>query len=124
LLHKFEEVPAPFDASMLTQVEGIRELDGKYTVPMHGFTSVDEYYTHASSRQYLRSIRVPTLLLQAKDDPFMTEEVIPEKNELSPYVRLEVTEAGGHVGFVSGTVPWKPHYWLEERVPEFLKLHL
>lgn len=124
LLQKFENVPAPFDASTLSHVEGIRELDFKYTVPMHGFRSVEEYYTQTSSRHYLRHIRVPTLLLQAKDDPFMTEEVIPEKHELSPYVKLEVSETGGHVGFVSGSVPWKPQYWLEERVPQFLKIHL
>lgn len=124
LLQKFEHVPAPFDTSTLTHVDGIRELDFKYTVPMHGFSSVEEYYTQTSSRPYLRHIRVPTLLLQAKDDPFMTEEVIPEKHELSPYIKLEVSETGGHVGFVSGTVPWKPQYWLEERVPQFLKIHL
>lgn len=124
LLHKFEKVEAPFDISILDDVQGIQDLDRKYTVPIHGFSSVDEYYTVASSRQYLHSIRVPTLLVQSKDDPFMTEDVIPHSDELSAQITLEVTAAGGHVGFVSGNVPWRAHYWLEERIPEFLVDHL
>jgi len=123
LIHKFEKGEAPFDVASLSHVTEIRELDKKYTVPMHGFSSVDEYYTASSSRQYLHSINVPTLLLQSKDDPFMTEAVIPEPNELSPSVILEVTETGGHVGFVSGSF-WHPEYWLEKRIPEFFKEHL
>jgi predicted alpha/beta-fold hydrolase len=63
---------------------------------------------------------VPTLIIQAVDDPFMTAEVIPKPKELSSYVQLEVTQGGGHVGFVSGKNPFKPLYWLEERIPEFL----
>lgn len=124
LLKKFEQMPAPFDVSSLSEIVAIRELDNKYTVPLHGFSSVDEYYTISSSRQYLRTINIPTLLIQAKDDPFMCEEVIPELDELSSSVTLEVTDTGGHVGFVSGTVPWRPEYWLEKRIPEFLKMHL
>jgi predicted alpha/beta-fold hydrolase len=124
LIHKFEVVKPPFDLSGLSDVMGIRDLDRKYTVPVHGFSSVDEYYTSTSSRYYLHAIRVPTLLIQAKDDPFMTEDVIPDPYELSPSITLDITETGGHVGFVSGKFPWRPHYWLEERVPEFLKQHL
>lgn len=121
LLKKFEEIPHPFDFEMLSEIEGLKDLDGKYTVPLHGFTSIDEYYTTASSRQYLRNIQVPTLLVQAKDDPFMTEDVIPTKDEVSAAVTLEVTETGGHVGFIGGNLPWRPHYWLEERIPAYLK---
>lgn len=127
LVHKFEIVKGPFDsfdAAELAGIGGIEELDLKYTVPVHGFSSVEEYYTTTSSRYYLHSIRVPTLLIQAKDDPFMTEDVIPAQYELSKEVTLEVTETGGHVGFVSGKYPWRPEYWLEERAPEFLKKYL
>ncbi len=124
LINKFKTVKAPIDLSCLASGSGIRDLDDKYTVPIHGFSSVDEYYTVTSSRYYLHSIRVPTLLIQAKDDPFMTADVIPAQYELSPQVILEVTEAGGHVGFVSGKYPWSPEYWLEERVPDFFKHYL
>ncbi|VVC75664.1 hypothetical protein AQUSIP_09540 [Aquicella siphonis] len=124
LLQKFKKISSPIDLAALSEIDGIRDLDGKYTVPVHGFASVDQYYSSSSSRQYLQSIKIPTLLVHSKDDPFMTEDVIPNESELSPHIMLEVTDAGGHVGFVSGSVPWRPQYWLEERVPEFLKLHL
>jgi predicted alpha/beta-fold hydrolase len=54
----------------------------------------------------------------------MTEDVIPSEEEISSHVRLEVTDYGGHVGFVTGKYPWRPRYWLEERVPNFLREHL
>ena len=61
------------------------------------------------------------MLLQSKDDPFMSADVIPLAQELSDHVKLEVTEEGGHVGFVSGNFPWNAEYWLEKRAPEFLR---
>lgn len=121
LHHKFKYVPAPIDPSLLSEVHTMRDFDDKYTAPLHGFSGVEEYYSTASSRQYLRTIQVPTLILHAKDDPFMTEDVIPTEEEISSYVNLEVTDTGGHVGFVTGRYPWRPTYWLEERVPLFLK---
>ncbi len=120
LQHKFQHIPSSIDPSSLSRIQTIRDFDDKYTVPLHGFRSVDEYYKTTSSRQYLQNIQVPTLVLHAKDDPFMTEDVIPNDSELSPFVKLEVTEYGGHVGFVAGKYPWRPRYWLEERVPSFL----
>lgn len=122
---KLENQPAsPWDASVFNQINTMYEFDDKITAPMHGFTGVDEYYNKASSRQYIRSIRIPTLILHAKDDPFMSVDVIPAAHELSPQVLLEVTEGGGHVGFVSGRYPWRPEYWLETRAPQFLREHL
>jgi hypothetical protein len=59
-------------------------------------------------------------VIQAVDDPFMTKEVLPELNEISLHVHLELTQQGGHVGFISGLIPFKPEYWLEQRIPEFL----
>lgn len=121
LQHKFEQVAPPVDPSLLVEIQSLRDFDDKYTAPLHGFSGVDEYYSTSSSRQYLHTIHVPTLVLHSKDDPFMTEDVIPSRAELSPFVTLEVTESGGHVGFVTGNVPWRPRYWLEERVPAFLE---
>ena len=100
------------------------DFDETITAPLHGFTGADEYYTISSSRRYLNQISVPTLLLQAKDDPFMTSDIIPLPEELSEQVKLEVSPYGGHVGFVAGKFPWRTEYWLEQRVPAFLKNYL
>ncbi|MGZ5000941.1 MAG: hypothetical protein ACXV7F_11615, partial [Methylomonas sp.] len=59
---------------------------------------------------------------QADDDPFMTPAVLPAIDELSEQVRLEIINGGGHVGFISGGNPLQPTYWLEQRIPAFLKL--
>jgi len=84
------------------------------------FDGADDYYNKSSARQYLKNIAKPTLVIHAKDDPFMTEEVIPEASELSASVTLELSKAGGHVGFISGKNPLEPEYFLDKRIPEFL----
>lgn len=124
LQRKFAVVPPPVDASFMSALNNFRDYDEQITAPLHGFRDAEEYYAMTSSRQYLRHIQVPTLILHAKDDPFMTSDVIPCGEELSSAVRLEVTESGGHVGFVGGVLPWRPIYWLEERAPHFLREHL
>jgi predicted alpha/beta-fold hydrolase len=124
LQRKLQEAAVPIDPALLAEVESVRAFDEKYTVPMHGFSNRDAYYTNSSSRQYLHDIRVPTLILQAKDDPFLTEDAIPTQADVSDSVTLEITEGGGHVGFISGTYPWRPKYWLEERIPAFLRPYI
>lgn len=101
-----------------------REFDDDFTAPLHGFLNAEDYYQKSSARQFLSAIQVPTLLLHAKDDPFLTPEVIPLSDELSDKIILEITEKGGHVGFVEGMFPWCASYWLERRVPAFLANYL
>ncbi|MFZ2406702.1 MAG: hydrolase, partial [Methylobacter sp.] len=105
----------------LSAIRSFWQYDDRVVAKLHGFNDVHDYYRRSSSRQYLKSISVPTLLIQAIDDPFMTTDVLPGLNELSPSVQLEFTQHGGHVGFISGAVPFKPQYWLEQRIPEFLR---
>lgn len=108
----------------LGDLSGIRsfwQYDDRVVARLHGFADVHDYYRRSSSRQFLKRIAVPTLLIQADDDPFMTPQVLPAQRELSTHVQLEVTRGGGHVGFVTGNVPWRPRYWLEHRIPEFLQ---
>lgn len=104
---------------VLTQLRTLVDFDDKITAPLHGFVDARDYYQQSSSRQFLRHIQVPTLILHAKDDPFMTVDVIPASHELSAAVRIEASEKGGHVGFIGGDYPWRPQYWLEWRVPLF-----
>lgn len=107
----------------LGDLAGIRsfwEYDDKVVAPLYRFRDVHDYYRQSSARQYLRAIRVPTLIIHAADDPFMTPAVIPSEPELSPCVELEITEGGGHVGFLAGNLPGFAQYWLEQRIPAFL----
>jgi uncharacterized protein len=110
----------PLSRADLARISCLREFDDKITAPLHGFAGADDYYQRSSSRPYLAQIEVPTLILQARDDPFMTEAVLPAETELSTAVTLELSERGGHVGFISGNNPFAPEYWLERRIPEFL----
>ncbi len=96
-----------------------REFDSAFTAPVHGYLDADDYYRRASSRPVLRHILRPTLVIHSADDPFMHPDVVPEAGELSSHVTLELTTGGGHVGFVTGP-PWRPAYWLEERIPAWL----
>jgi predicted alpha/beta-fold hydrolase len=122
--NKFDRIPTPFPLPTLKLINTLREFDDKVTAPLHGFASADDYYTQSSSRQYLKNITVPTLLLQAKDDPFMTDDLLPQPNELSKQITLELSEQGGHVGFVAGKFPWRPEYWLEQRIPAYFAGYL
>ncbi len=121
---KFEHQSPPIELPELGELRSLREFDDRITAPLHGFLGAEDYYQKSSSRQFLKKIAIPTLLLQAKDDPFMTTDLLPDPGELSPHVTLELTEQGGHVGFVGGKLPWRAEYWLEQRVPEFLLEHL
>jgi len=64
------------------------------------------------------------LIIHAENDPFLTPDAIPNETDLSENVTLELSSDGGHAGFVSGKFPWRPRYWLEERIPEFLSNYL
>jgi len=106
--------------SMLAGLHSLREFDDRVTAPLHGFAGADDYYERCSSRGFLRQIRIPTLILQSRDDPFMTQEGLPGPQEMSACIDYELTDSGGHVGFVSGSSPWRARYYPEERLPAFL----
>lgn len=104
----------------LTKIRSFWEYDNRVVAKLYGFKDVHDYYAQSSSRQFLKRIAVPTLLVQAQDDPFMTADVVPKASELSACVKLELTQHGGHVGFISGKNPFRPVYWLESRIVTFL----
>ncbi|WP_419420283.1 hydrolase [Legionella sp. D16C41] len=99
-------------------------FDEYVTAPLHGFTNVYELYRKASSYNYLPYITTPTLIIHAKDDPFMTPDIIPPAEQLPDCVILELSKKGGHVGFISGNIPGQPIYWLDERIPSYLNSFL
>ncbi len=95
------------------------EFDGKVTAPLNGFRDVHDYYKRASSRYYLADNRTPTLIIHAKDDPFVFSHSVPSPEELAPQTQFELHARGGHVGFVEGSLR-RPHYYLERRIPQWL----
>lgn len=119
-LGHFHEAEKLENLGDLSTIKSFWEYDERVVARLHGFKNAHDYYHRSSSRQFLKNITVPTLIIHAEDDPFMTPAVIPQVEELSKTVQLEITSAGGHVGFISGKNPLKPVYWLEKRIPEFL----
>lgn len=117
----FDEAEKLRQLGDLSGIKSFWQYDDRVVARLHGFKNVDDYYRRASSRQFLKSIRVPTLVIQADDDPFMTPAVLPAAGELSAQVRLEIINGGGHVGFIGGQRLCKPEYWLDRRIPAFLK---
>jgi predicted alpha/beta-fold hydrolase len=101
------------------KLKSFREFDEHVTAPLHGFSGADDYYQQSSVENYMDKILTPTLILHAQDDPFMSKDVLPSEKDLSPSVRLELSEKGGHVGFMQGS-PWQPRTWLHQRANDFI----
>jgi predicted alpha/beta-fold hydrolase len=116
---KHKTITSPVDLKELFKKKNFRAFDDGYTAPVHGFRGADDYYRQSSCRQFLYRIQTPTMILHALDDPFLTPDAVPQEQELSSSVTLELSPRGGHVGFVSGRWPWKPSYWLEHRIPAY-----
>lgn len=114
---------APDQARRLAALDlaGIRsfwQFDDRVIAPLYGFRDAAHYYAECSAGPRLKAIRTPTLMIQARDDPFMTPAVLPGRDDLGPGVTLELSRRGGHVGFVAGS-PRHPEYWLEKRLTAF-----
>jgi uncharacterized protein len=84
----------------LAGLRGIRDFDALFTAPLHGFADPEDYYRRSSSRQFLRDIQTPFLILNAKDDPLVAYDTLPSRGELRSHVQLELTPHGGHLGFM------------------------
>ncbi|HEU4564663.1 MAG TPA: hydrolase [Gemmatimonadaceae bacterium] len=122
-LEKHARFPALIRAEAAAAARTLWEFDDVVTAPVHGFRDAADYYERSSSLGFLAGIRVPTLLLSAADDPFLPAAVLDEVGAVArqnPALRPEFVAQGGHVGFISGTLPWRPLYWGEWRVVEWL----
>lgn len=108
------------DDARVLRARSFREFDGAATAPLHGFRDAAHYYGSQSSKNFLASVRVPTLVIHAVDDPFVAEHAI-ERAALAanPAFTAVITPHGGHVGFIAGT-PWAPRFWAEAEAARFL----
>ncbi|MGU9958177.1 MAG: hydrolase [Arenicellales bacterium WSBS_2016_MAG_OTU3] len=120
LLKKALLEAANIDISNIKQCKNFRMFDNAYTAPLHGFINAEDYYTRASSKPIIKDIQTPTLILHSEDDPFVDHASIPKQEELSPYVTLELSTHGGHIGFSDMRNPFKPKFWLENRIRQFI----
>ena len=122
VLQKAALMPGVFQTEAISKSRSIREFDSLFTAPMNGFRDVTDYYTRSSSLQFVPNITVPTLIVNAKNDPFLSPECFPEAmaREL-PNVWMEFPAQGGHCGFASKTSGVNGGaYWSEERAVTFL----
>ena len=117
--HKFPEYN--LDKDKLFKATKFKHLEHLYTAPVFGFDSPEDYWEKASSKPYLSKIKRPTLLVNAKDDTFLSRECYPyEEAEDSEFFFFEGTKYGGHVGFMTSFKP-EENRWLEHRIARFIK---
>ena len=111
--------PGQINDDNFNKIKTFKHYDDRYTAPLHGFKDADEYWQKCSSRQFIKEIKTPVLIVNALDDPFLAGNCYPFKEaEKSKYVYLETPQAGGHVGFVEFNK--ESLYWSEKRAIEFL----
>lgn len=110
----------PVDLARMERARSFREFDDAVTAPLHGFRDADDYYGRSSAALWLAGIERPTLVLHARDDPFLGPEGVPTGDGAGPGVRLEISARGGHVGFMECGRLGVPRRWLERRIPQWL----
>lgn len=109
------------DVTGLAAIQTLSEFDDRYTAPLHGFRDALDYYEQCSSIRFVKDIRIPTLIINTLNDPFLSEPCFPVALlENHPFVNLQVPARGGHVGFAQFNK--NGLYWSEQRAVEFLKL--
>jgi predicted alpha/beta-fold hydrolase len=116
---KLVRFPGSVDERAMLASRNLYEFDNAVTAPLHGFRDTDDYWQRASSWPGLAAIRVPTLIINARNDPFMPESSLERAREASKHVTLEFPAGGGHAGFLTGPFPGR-HGWLAHRILEFL----
>ena len=120
---KLARFPGIFDVKKMQAARNMREFDDAVTAPLHGFKDVNDYWTRASSKPWLRHIRVPTCLIHARNDPFTPLESLPDAGDISGSVALHFATSGGHAGFISAPFPGRLD-WLGLTAEGFFKQYL
>ena len=116
-----ERFPGTLDPKRLARVRSMYDFDDAVTAPLHGFTGTDDYWRRASSKPWLARVAIPTLVLNARNDPFVPAASLPRPADTSADVLLEQPATGGHAGFLSGPFPGHLE-WLPRRLVQFFAL--
>ena len=104
-LRKLAQYPGLFDGERLRAARDLYAFDNIFTAPLHGFKDTDDYWSRASAKQHLAQFRIPALVLNARNDPFIPASSLPEQQDVGPFVTLWQPGHGGHVGFAEGALP-------------------
>ena len=115
---RLQQFPGLFNAVRMRAATTLREFDDTVTAPLHGFAGVDDYWRRASALPLLSGVRLPTLLLMPRNDPFLTEACYPAPIQYSSAITLEMPTSGGHVGFTGGRGAQRD-LWLPTRIIGF-----
>jgi uncharacterized protein len=107
--------PGLLDTRRIARAQTMRDFDDAVTAPLHGFAGVNDYWTRASSKRWLAEVALPTLVLNARNDPFVPAASLPDAKQVSTEIRLEQPDTGGHVGFMTGPAPGRIA-WLPQRL--------
>lgn len=122
-IDKSRRFPERIDADRLRRCRTLYDFDDAFTAPLHGFRNADDYWDRGSSLAWLRHIALPTLIINARNDPFMPLGTLPAPLVVSSAVTLELPEQGGHVGFLHGPPPGDPT-WMPRRLLRYFEEHL
>jgi predicted alpha/beta-fold hydrolase len=122
-LAKLAQFPGLYDRAAMLAARTLYEFDNVVTAPLHGFRDTDDYWTSATTRPLLPRIAVPTLVLNARNDPFLPGRVLPSMADVSAAVTLDQPDHGGHVGFMTGPFPGRID-WLSQRIIGYMETHL
>jgi len=117
---KLRRFPGLFDEQRLRQARTLYDFDDAVTAPVHGFAGADDYWRRASSKPWLPGIRTPTLILNAQNDPFLPHSALPRADQVGASVTLDFPRSGGHVGFVTGSLPGRLD-WMPQRILHFFR---
>jgi hypothetical protein len=117
-LAKLDRFPGLYDRQAVAAALRIEQFDSLVTAPLHGYRDAADYWQQSASKPWLQHIQVPTLIINARNDPFMPAAVLPDATQVSAQVTLDFPQQGGHVGFVTGPFPGG-FDWLPQRLLDY-----
>ena len=120
-LAKLAQHPGLFSRDRLLAAQDLHAFDNVFTAPLHGFRDTDDYWARASAKPHLARIRIPALVLNARNDPFVPAASLPLAQDAGRWVTLWQPPHGGHVGFAAGPLPGHLHS-LPDRVMAWMRL--
>ena len=120
---KLQQHPGIYDIDLVLGARDLYAFDNLVTAPLHGYRDTDDYYARASAKPLLKNVRLPLLLINARNDPFYPAHALPAAADVSATVTLEQPASGGHAGFAQGGLPPGNIAWLPQRLLQFFDQH-